>query len=169
MLNVYWEPGLNNLADYPTKHHSGTHHKAVRSIYLYEVDSPRTVKGCIELLNYEKRSKTKLSTTTGETTTGRSGSGSESSSGSKIDLYDPNRNPAHRNLESHYNSAHRNPESGKALSAHRPIRKWPRLDNHIPHSQSRKTQSKRQSRLTKRSSYNCGQLYSDPINQPLKQ
>ena len=29
MFDVYWAPGLNNLADYPTKHHSGKHHKAV--------------------------------------------------------------------------------------------------------------------------------------------
>ena len=48
MFKVYWEPGYNNLADYPTKHHSGTHHKAVRGVYLYNKDSPRTVKGCIE-------------------------------------------------------------------------------------------------------------------------
>ena len=54
MFDVYWEPGLNNLADYPTKHHSGKHHKMVRSIYLSEVNSPTTVQGCIDLLNYKK-------------------------------------------------------------------------------------------------------------------
>ena len=52
MFDVYWEPGLNNLADYPTKHHSGKHHRMLRSIYLYEKDSPTTVQGCIELFNY---------------------------------------------------------------------------------------------------------------------
>jgi hypothetical protein len=25
-FNVFWEPGINNLANYPTKHHSGAHH-----------------------------------------------------------------------------------------------------------------------------------------------
>ena len=25
-FEIYWEPGKNNLADYPTKHHTGTHH-----------------------------------------------------------------------------------------------------------------------------------------------
>ena len=40
----------------------------------------------------------------------------------------------------------------------------------VPGTQSKtKTQSKRQSRLMNRSSYNCGQLYLNPINQLLKQ
>jgi hypothetical protein len=51
MFDVYWAPGLNNLADYPTKHHSDKHHKAVCGIYVYEKDSPTTVQGCIDLLN----------------------------------------------------------------------------------------------------------------------
>ena len=164
MFNVYWEPGLNNLADYPTKHHSGTHHKAVCGIYLYQKDSPRTVKGCIELLNYEKRPRSKNLPTTGTTigtTIGRSKSGATIG-----------------RSKSETDSGHRMSELGKALSTHtsRPIRVKPRLDNPLAHSQSRKaqvqarkTQSMRQSRLNKRSSYNCGQLYSDPINQPLRQ
>ena len=52
MFDVYRAPGLNNLADYPTKHHSGKYHKAVRGIYLSEANSPTTVQGCIELLGY---------------------------------------------------------------------------------------------------------------------
>ena len=66
MFDVYWEPGLNNLADYPTKHHSGKHHRLLRSIYLSEKDSPTTVQGCIELLNYKKLEQ--AATTTGTTT-----------------------------------------------------------------------------------------------------
>ena len=54
-FDVYWEPGLNNLADYTTKHHSGNHHKRLRPIQLYETDSPKTVQGCIKLLNYKKK------------------------------------------------------------------------------------------------------------------
>lgn len=51
-FDIYWEPGKHNLADYPTKHHSGAHHKRVRRIYLYvEGKSPTTVQGCVKLLN----------------------------------------------------------------------------------------------------------------------
>ena len=54
-FDVYWEPGINNLADYTTKHHTGNHHKRLRPIQLYETDSPTTVQGCIKLLNYKKK------------------------------------------------------------------------------------------------------------------
>ena len=37
----FWEPGKHNLADYPTKHHSGAHHQAVQPIYLYNKNSSR--------------------------------------------------------------------------------------------------------------------------------
>jgi len=48
---LHWRPGHENLADYPTKHHSGRHHKKVRPIYLYEGKmSPVTVQGCIEIM-----------------------------------------------------------------------------------------------------------------------
>jgi hypothetical protein len=69
MFDVYWEPGLNNLADYPTKHHSGKHHRKLRSIYLSEKDSPTTVQGCIELLNYKKLERAATATTSGPATT----------------------------------------------------------------------------------------------------
>jgi hypothetical protein len=58
MFDLYWAPGLNSLADYPTKQHSGKHHKVVRSIYLYEKNSTTTVQACIDLLNYKKSPKT---------------------------------------------------------------------------------------------------------------
>ena len=55
-FKVYWEPGQHNLADYPTKHHSGSHHRRVRPIYLYEGDaSPTNVQGCVDLLKRDKR------------------------------------------------------------------------------------------------------------------
>eukprot|EP00536_Pseudo-nitzschia_multiseries_P018140 jgi/Psemu1/227914/e_gw1.2193.2.1 len=50
-FNIFWKLGKHNLADYPTKHHLGTHHKRVRPIYLYEPDTLQTIQGCIELLN----------------------------------------------------------------------------------------------------------------------
>lgn len=49
---VNWEPGKYNLADYPTKHHAGNHHRKVRAIYLYiKNKSPKTMQGCIEILD----------------------------------------------------------------------------------------------------------------------
>lgn len=46
-----WAPGILNLADYPTKHHSGKHHKQVRPIYLnIKNRSPSTMQGCIKIL-----------------------------------------------------------------------------------------------------------------------
>ena len=32
---VYWQPGITNLADYHTKHHSSAHHRLMRSTYLH--------------------------------------------------------------------------------------------------------------------------------------
>ena len=33
-INVYWDSGKNNNADYFTKHHAPSHHKRMRSLYL---------------------------------------------------------------------------------------------------------------------------------------
>jgi hypothetical protein len=53
--DVFWEPGINNLADYPTKHHSGAHHRKVKDIYLYDEEkSPSTIQGCIKIMNSDK-------------------------------------------------------------------------------------------------------------------
>ena len=40
MYQIAWHPGQENLADYQSKHHIGSHHVAVRSWYLHEKDSP---------------------------------------------------------------------------------------------------------------------------------
>ena len=59
-FRVTWEAGTSNLADYPTKHHTGTHHKKVRPIYLHEQErSPTTLKGCIKILE-ESRDKARV-------------------------------------------------------------------------------------------------------------
>ena len=51
-FKIRCEPGANNLADYVTKHHTASHHQLVRPIYLYDKEtSPKTVQGCIEILN----------------------------------------------------------------------------------------------------------------------
>jgi hypothetical protein len=50
-FNFIWGPGIENLGDYSTKHHTGSHHSVVRPIYLYVKDiSPSTLQGCVELL-----------------------------------------------------------------------------------------------------------------------
>ena len=57
-FDLQWNPGQNNLADYVTKHHSGTHHREVRPIYLFNQDlSPTTVQGCVEILNRRANKK----------------------------------------------------------------------------------------------------------------
>ena len=54
-----WYPGLENLADYQSKHHPGAYHSAVRPYYLHEENSPlvlpratrpSTLKGCVGTL-----------------------------------------------------------------------------------------------------------------------
>ena len=58
-FDIIWEPGTQNLADYYTKFHSGAHHRRLRPLYLYEKDSPTTMKGCVSLLeNVHKRQTT---------------------------------------------------------------------------------------------------------------
>ena len=64
-FDIYWEPGKHNLADYPTKHHLGTHHAAVRPIYLYDKHkTPTTVKGCVEILDRTFSTKRHVRTNT---------------------------------------------------------------------------------------------------------
>lgn len=57
---VCWKSGQQNLADCPTKHHSGSHHKKVRSIHLHEgSSSPIAVQGCIETMRDAHRKPTR--------------------------------------------------------------------------------------------------------------
>ena len=35
-FSIHWEKGKNNFADYYTKYHPPSHHKAVQPIYLHE-------------------------------------------------------------------------------------------------------------------------------------
>jgi hypothetical protein len=60
MYNLKWDPGQENLADYQSKHHIGSHNTAVRPWYLHLENSPRvlpqakwpsTLKGCVGTLN----------------------------------------------------------------------------------------------------------------------
>ena len=56
MYELIWHPRQENLADYQSKHHVGTHHVNVRPYYLHMENSPRflaraerpsTLKGCV--------------------------------------------------------------------------------------------------------------------------
>ena len=59
-FHIYWEPGKHNLADLPTKHHAGSHHRRVRPIYIYNKEtSPVSIQGCIKLLSPSKEVQTK--------------------------------------------------------------------------------------------------------------
>ena len=59
MYDIGWHPGQENLADYQSKHHVGSHHVNVRPYYLHMDNSPRflpramrpsTLKGCVGTL-----------------------------------------------------------------------------------------------------------------------
>ena len=61
IFELLWHLGLENLADYQSKHHAGSHHAAVRPYYLYMENSPRilpralwpsTLKGCVCVLTW---------------------------------------------------------------------------------------------------------------------
>jgi hypothetical protein len=59
MYTLSWHPGQENLANYQSKHHIGSHHLAVHPWYLHQEDSPRVLpwalrpsalKGCVGTL-----------------------------------------------------------------------------------------------------------------------
>jgi hypothetical protein len=51
---IYWRPGLTNLADYFSKHHSPAHHRKMRSHYLLDQSSTNDIatshlqRGCVD-------------------------------------------------------------------------------------------------------------------------
>jgi len=56
VYKIKWHPGQENLANHQSKHHTGSHHQAVRPWYLHERNSslvlpramnPSTLKGCV--------------------------------------------------------------------------------------------------------------------------
>ena len=36
-FNIFWEAGINNFADYFTKHHATSHHRATRNLYVQDI------------------------------------------------------------------------------------------------------------------------------------
>ena len=63
-FRVYWAPGVENLADYYTKHHPPSLHRRVRSIYLYTPDSTSDMQGCIKKLIQQPTKSTTISSST---------------------------------------------------------------------------------------------------------
>ena len=56
-FNIVWEPGIYNLADYFTKHHTGKHHLQVRPIYLHCTSSPTSLQGCAKIFDNKEPGK----------------------------------------------------------------------------------------------------------------
>jgi hypothetical protein len=66
-FKFYYQPGLENLGDYPSKHHTADIHQHVRPYYvqmdnpptlLPQAMKPSTCRGCVEILGdpYSKKS-----------------------------------------------------------------------------------------------------------------
>ena len=63
-LNTYrivWAPGLENLADYFTKHFAETHHRNVRLFYVHMHNSPRVIRKEDKKVSEKKVSDEKVS------------------------------------------------------------------------------------------------------------
>ena len=54
---IYWRPGNQNLGDYHTKHHSPSHHRLMRPVYLHDTKSLvntlvfTLLQGCVNQVN----------------------------------------------------------------------------------------------------------------------
>ena len=58
-FDLHWAFGKSNLADYPTKHHPGSHHRQVRPIQLFaKGQSPATLQGCNKILGFSSSRQT---------------------------------------------------------------------------------------------------------------
>ena len=63
-LNTYqikWAPGLENMADYVTKHFAATHHRNVRPFYVHMHNSPRIIQKVNKKVSDKKVSDEKIS------------------------------------------------------------------------------------------------------------
>ena len=55
---VHWDAGVNNLADYFTKHHPAAYHKRMRPIQTYIKGlSPETLQDCLNMMTEQKKAK----------------------------------------------------------------------------------------------------------------
>ena len=69
MFNFFYQPGQENLGDYPSKHHSGDIHRHVRPYYVHVSNSPRFLprafkpssrRGCAKILGDKYLKRTPL-------------------------------------------------------------------------------------------------------------
>ena len=61
-LNTYrivWAPGLENLADYFTKHFAAAHHRNVRPFYVHMQNSPQVIRKVDKKVSDKKMSDKK--------------------------------------------------------------------------------------------------------------
>jgi hypothetical protein len=80
LFNVQWEPGKFNLADYFTKHHPPAHHRALRPVYLFDLNCIPDLQGCIKISGSRATGKLAAARTSPVT---KSGTKSGAKSGSK--------------------------------------------------------------------------------------
>jgi hypothetical protein len=50
-LDIYWRPGLENLCDFHTKHHSAQYYKDVHGLILHQENSLQDLRGRVGLLS----------------------------------------------------------------------------------------------------------------------
>ena len=89
-FSVQWEPGKFNLADYFTKHHPPTHHRALRPVYLFDPNCILDLQGCIKILSSRATSaitRSKSSPNFSPTTTKSGPDKSGPHSGHKRNIY----------------------------------------------------------------------------------
>ena len=63
-FNIYrilWAPGLENMADYFTKHFAAAHHRSVRPFYVHMRNSPRIIRKVDKKVSDKKVSDEKIS------------------------------------------------------------------------------------------------------------
>ena len=71
-FKVFWKPGIQNLADYYSKHHAPIHHQRMRPVYLQTKDSKwlttqqlgqqhQIVRGCVRIPAPQTRDRPSLS------------------------------------------------------------------------------------------------------------
>jgi hypothetical protein len=49
-IDVYWQPGRENIGVYHTTHISAQHHKDMRGLILHQAHCLQVLRGCVKLL-----------------------------------------------------------------------------------------------------------------------
>jgi hypothetical protein len=48
-VDVYWQPGRENLGDYHIKYHPAQHHKDMRGLIIHQANNLQVLRGCVKL------------------------------------------------------------------------------------------------------------------------